>query len=431
MRHLSGFHVLIGGNRLRPLREYLVLGAAEIRSVWHGGDGLGQHLQGLFITSAAAKTFDPLMMHVIEEPPIDPQHDLMPNTSIPGAARAFEFHDDWNLRLAITRFKLQEVKGTSIERAVLQMVATRSNQTSVRALYRMRSAGQRLALKLPGNVEFDNEPLRINGRAVALERGGQDEFFVPLVGLNTDTPFLMELRYSVPRGGRQFTPPAFPSEPATQKVYLCVYLPQELAYLGSRGPWTDEMDFCWVPVMDLTPVARQSSEQLLGWVREGLNVAGTTTDTFQTDGRLYVFSTLRPTATGDGSLRMTAMDQDWLGAIVFITIVVLGVVLMRFALAARWLVGGLFLVVLILSGAFLPTFSRQILDGKLLAAVTIVLILWAMQYLIWIRPRDPAILARKAAMLARAQAALSPAQVVEPAPADAQGDKPQGGETHA
>lgn len=383
-----------------------------------------------------------LDVHEAGEPkgvrPIDPQHDLMPGISVPGAARAFEYHDEWSLRIAVTRYKLQEVKRTSIERAVLQMVATRSNQIAVRARYRMRSAGQRLAFKLPGSVEFDNEPLRINGRAVALERGEQDEFFVPLVGLNADAPFLLELRYSVARAGRRFAPPVFPSEPATQKVYLCAYLPKELAYLGSRGPWTDEIDWYWAPVMDLTPVSRRSGPELLNWVREGLNVPSGPADAFQTDGRLYVFSTLHPTATSDGSLRIVAMNENWLSAIVFGVIAVLGVILLPFAAAARWLAGGVFLVLLILSGVFLPTFSRQVFDGHLLAAVMIVLILWAVQYLIWIRPRDPAVIARKRAReeatLARIRSAATPVPVTvksPPPPPGNQKDKPEGGDNHA
>jgi hypothetical protein len=56
--------------------------------------------------------------------PIDPQHDLMPGANIANAARAFEFHRDWQLQVNATRYKLEEVKGTSIERAVIQMVVT-------------------------------------------------------------------------------------------------------------------------------------------------------------------------------------------------------------------------------------------------------------------------------------------------------------------
>ncbi|MBP7935304.1 MAG: hypothetical protein KA354_11710 [Phycisphaerae bacterium] len=371
--------------------------------------------------------------------PIDPQHDLMPGASVAGAARAFEFHDNWDLRVAVTRYKLEEVKRTSIERAVLQMVATRDNSLSVRALYRLRSAGQRLAVKLPDSVEFDNEPLRINGRPAALERGEQGEYFVPLVGLNADTPTLLELRYSVPRGGRRFVPPVFPSDPAIQKVYVCAYLPEELTYLGSRGPWTDEIDWVLASSLRLKPSPRRSDQSLLGWVGEDLNVPSGPGDTFQTDGRLYVFSTLRPTATGDAALRITAMSENWLSAMVFAVIVAVGLALGRSSAARRCLVGGVFLVLLILSGIFLPTFLRQILGTTLIAAVAIVLIGWGLHYLVWIRPHDPVVMARKQArqeaQLARVRTAAAPSPhpavaAAPPAP-ETPKDEPKGGEPHA
>ncbi len=54
--------------------------------------------------------------------PIDPQQDLM--APVPGGARAFEFHDDWSLAVTVTRYELEEVKRTSIDRAVVRMVIT-------------------------------------------------------------------------------------------------------------------------------------------------------------------------------------------------------------------------------------------------------------------------------------------------------------------
>ncbi|MBE3134066.1 MAG: hypothetical protein IMZ55_11370, partial [Acidobacteria bacterium] len=59
--------------------------------------------------------------------PIDPQHDLMSGAAVPGAARAFEFHEDWALTVTATMYKLEEIKHTSIERAFVRMVATRSD----------------------------------------------------------------------------------------------------------------------------------------------------------------------------------------------------------------------------------------------------------------------------------------------------------------
>jgi hypothetical protein len=85
--------------------------------------------------------------------PIDPTQDLMPEAKSEDAARAFEFQDDarstWELVVDITRYELVEVKRTSIERAVLRTEVTRGNEIAVQALYRVRSARQRLPLELP------------------------------------------------------------------------------------------------------------------------------------------------------------------------------------------------------------------------------------------------------------------------------------------
>jgi hypothetical protein len=234
--------------------------------------------------------------------PIDPTQDLMPEASIEDAARAFEFQDDarstWELVVDITRYELVEVKRTSIERAVLRTEVTRGNEIAVQALYRVRSARQRLPLELPADPKFDNDPLRINGRSVPLERGDQGEYYVPLTGQNAEEPFLLELRYTVPGtlkrlDSRGFSTADADTQPAVQKVYLCTYLPRELKLLGVRGPWTDEIDYRWY---EPQPTTRQSDRQLVSWVTQGLNVADPF-ENFATDGRLYLFSTIQPAAT--------------------------------------------------------------------------------------------------------------------------------------
>ena len=366
--------------------------------------------------------------------PIDPQHDLMPGADVTGGALAFEFHDDWALDVTATRYQLSEVKRTSIERAVLQMVITRSGKMSVQALYRMRSARQRLAVKLPDNVDFDNEPLRINGRPVPLEEGDKKNYYIPLAGQNADEPFLLELRYLISQDGTRLDCPVFPSEPAVQKVYLCAYLPRELAYLGSIGPWTDELAWRWDPILNCTASPRRSGTQLAAWVTQGINVAGNPSDTFHQDGRLYLFSTLRPPSDASGSLRLITLDEDWLSVLVLVPVILIGLILLRKRASTRWLVAGVLVVLLVLMGVFFPTLLRQTVDDRLLCAVLIVLVVWLIQYVVWIRPRDPVVAARKAARLDAALARMkppaastAPAVSAEPSPSqeDSQPDSPR------
>jgi len=376
--------------------------------------------------------------------PIDPQHDLMTGAAVPGAARAFEFHDDWALTVVATMYKLEEVKHTSIERAVVRIVVTRGDQLSVQALYRMRSARQRLLMKLPANVEFDIEPLRLNGKAVSLERGEaqKNEFFVPLVGQSADAPFLLELRYTLKGAGLSLECPAFPEEPAIQKVYLSAWLPREWDYLGSVGPWTPELH--WV-LWDVgwRPMPNQDDASLIRWVREGVPGGGAE-QSFQTDGRPYLFSTLRPEAPPAGGLRLVAMDSLYFAVLVCGTILVVGIALVFTRAGVRLLGVGAFVVLVVLLGVFAPTFAMQMATGVTAAAAVVVLVLWALWWLLVTRPRDPRVIARREARLAALAAAKAPAAppaapastppptggppAASPPPPQ---DKGEGGETHA
>jgi len=373
--------------------------------------------------------------------PIDPQQDLMPGASVPGAARAFEFHDEWALAVVATMYKLEEVKRTSVERALVRMVITRSDVVPVQALYRMRSARQRLLVKLPPNISFDAEPLRLTTveregpragqpvtRSISLERGDQEgsTFYVPLLGTNPDEPFLLELRYTVTGGGLVLDGPTFPEEPAVQKVYLSVYMPEEWDYLGSRGPWTDEL--VWVLMGDgsLKPRATQTDADLMGkWLLQGWARLPGLQENFPTDGSHYLFSALRPAAPPEGSLRLTAVRGTYLAIGLFVVIAGLGVALAFTRAAVRLLAIGAGIVLLVLAAVFLPTFARQIAGGSMAAAVFVVLVLWALWYWLVTRPRDPNVIARREA---REAARLAAARFVAsrkkaPAPPAAKSDE--------
>jgi len=353
----------------------------------------------------------------------------MPGASVPGAARALEFQEDWTLTVVATMYKLEDVKRTSIERALVRTVVTRGDRWPVQALYRMRSARQRLMIQLPAGVTFDTEPVRLNGRPVSLERGEAEgsTFFVPLVGQKADETFLLELRYSVPAGAVRVECPAFPEEPAIQKVFLSVYLPQEWDYLGSVGPWTDEIVWA-VARSGLKPRARQEDKSLIkDWVRKDLAVQGNPEENFPTDGRHYLFSAVGPAAPPEGGLRLVAMDHDWLAAAIFGAVLLAGIVLMFTRAAVRLVAAGAFIVLLVLVGVFAPTFARQAVNLVLVAAVFIVLVLWALWYVLWTRPHDPHLIARRKAYEAARQAAAQARAAKPPAPAPPPAAPPPGG----
>ena len=171
-----------------------------------------------------------------------------------------------------TRDQMEEIKRTSIDRAVVRMVVTPAGEISVQALSGTRGARQRLTLQLPPEAAFDTAPLRLDGRPVALERGDkEDEYYVPLLDSNADAPFLLELRYTVHGDGSNLVLPFFRDEAAVQKVYLCVYLPATQALVKVVGPWSDEFGWQWNSAWKWEPQARSvaAGERLISWSARG------------------------------------------------------------------------------------------------------------------------------------------------------------------
>jgi len=343
--------------------------------------------------------------------PIDPRHDLMPGAKVKDAARAFEFHDEWLLSIRATRYEPKSVKATSIERGLVRMVVTRSDVTGVQALYRMRSARQRLVVHLSGDVDFDTRPVRINGRPVTLERGEPGEYFVPLVNLQQDEPFLLEMRYFVKGAGLTLRIPEFPKEPATQQVYLSVYVPRELTYLGYRGPWTDEM--VWVlRGFESWPRGRRNANSLLSWVREGLSVDEGGLGDFAKDGRHLLYSTLRPVAGEAGALRISTVRGWLLRLLLAVAGLGIGVALVPASLRLRAYVIGGGIVLIVLLAVFAPSAARAVVNNATAGAGLVVLVLWGLWFLVVTLPRWNA--EKKAARPLPPPPAVVPAAADEP-----------------
>lgn len=360
---------------------------------------------------------------------IDPRYDLMPGTSVPEGALAFEFHGDWALSVLATRYEPKEVKTSSIERGLVRMVLTRGKQTGVQALYRVASVRQRLVIELPEDVQFDSLPLRIDGRPAALEKGEGNRYFIPLVGVDPGRPFLLELRYVLPQRGWKLQGPEFPDEPAMQQVFLSVYLPREWAYLGSAGPWDDEI--LWrIRGFTLRPDARRSDRELFRWVGAGLPVGQDVLESFPTDGNHLCFSTLRPPPGKEGRLRLRVMRYGLLHVLVLGTIVWIGVRHRSTPLAHRAVVVGGWLVALLAISVFAPSLVRSLVNNAAVAAALVVLIVWTLWYLLVLLPQSPLAEAVRDAAAERrsrlAQAAASPPAVPAPErPKPPQPDSPE------
>ena len=372
--------------------------------------------------------------------PIDPEHDLIGDVRVPDAAAALQFQDAWNLTLTATRYQLQMLKQTSIEQALLRQVITRSDRVAVQALYRMRSNRQRLQIQLPDEVaqdsiELDTDPLRINGRRVSLERGDDNRsFFVPLIGITANEPFVLELRYTTAGSGQHLTYPYFPDEPATQKVNLVAYVPQERSFLGNVGPWTDELNWVRGPLGVQRPVPRWSVDELLQQLTKDINLSGNPLEDFPVDGRPLLFSTLRPpapdAAQDPGALRLNTLSTRWLHGWVFGLIALAGILLLARPFTERIIAACVLLALIILLGVFLPTFARAVLNQILLLAVLLVLLLWFVVLLVRSLPKLAELRIRWPRRQRAEPAAATAAAPQESPPAAAEGPQEEGGTSH-
>ena len=211
---------------------------------------------------------------------------------------------------------------------------------------------------------------------------------MPLVDLDADSPFLLELGYTLPGNAAELPIPVFPEEPAVQKVYLCVYLPDELALLGKSGQWTDEFYWRLDPALNFKPVPHngrneeESVDNLVAWVTEGAAANGDPLGSFETDGRMYVFSARSPATTPEGTLCLKTADENWLHAAVFALVVLGGLLLLPVRTGGRALAIGAGIVAAVLAGVFCPIFSLQILNGTLALAIFIVLVIWSVLFLV-------------------------------------------------
>jgi hypothetical protein len=343
--------------------------------------------------------------------PIDPRMDLMDDVSLEDAAQAFEFLGPWSLLLKATRYETRDVKTTSVERGLVRSVITRGDVTSVQAIYQVRSKQQRISVSLPAGVDFDSEPLRVNGRPIPLEQGQGDVFYVPLTSLEQDAPFVLELRYFVKGQGTRLQAPGFPDQPAVQHVYMSVHLPEEKAFIGSAGPWTDELRWDSYKGFSVLPRASKSENALIAWVTSGVSVDQESMKNFATDGRNLLFSTLRPPNGADGELHVRTFNTWVLSTFVLIVIIGIGITQLNASLGRRVLVVGLALVVAILIAVFFPSLIQAMVTNAAMAAGAVVLILWAVWYLLVLRPKDPVVQARAQARLERAR---GPRPVVPP-----------------
>jgi len=308
--------------------------------------------------------------------PIDPRIDLMPNTPAQlklNAARAFEFHQDWTLEVAATRYQPKELETTVVQKAVFRMVLTLSGEQSVQALYRLRSAEQRLPMKLPGNAQLIS--MRINGVIVTPEQGEGEEVLVPLKSIAADQEFILEVVYRDPEPDNSYLQiPVFTDNPAVHEAHLCAFLPRRQSLVNYGGPWTDNFNVGPWEIYNGDIHSHRNHQDLVDQLAEGL-MSPEELD-FDLQGVEYVFSTLQPDPTEGGRLRLTTMPRSWLHGLLYLVVVMIGTAGLRVNIKNQVLLVGGMLGLVLLVGVFIPVLYLQLMDGYFALVAMLVIGVW-------------------------------------------------------
>jgi len=311
--------------------------------------------------------------------PIDPQRDLI--TPVSGAARAFEFYDAWTLPVSVTRYELEEVKRTSVDRAVCRMVLTPAGEIAVQAVYRIRSVRPRLSVRLPAEANLELNPFCINGLPVSLQTGQGGALALPLMTANAEKPFVLEIRYTL-TGAKTYSLPEFLDETAVQKVYLCAFVPAAQDVVGTFGTWAEGFEWHWGDQHRWVPFnsnPMETHESLVEWVCKDNSDALSAAKAFPVDGTPLVFSTLQPDPQDlRSNVRLWTLDHRMLDAWIFGVALLGGALLVLTSLMNRIIVAAVLVVALVFLGVFWPTLSLHVFGCPLFAAVAIVLLFWGL-----------------------------------------------------
>ncbi len=285
--------------------------------------------------------------------PIDPQYDVAQADRIGDAAAAFEFHDDWSLQLIATRYKLEEVKRTSIERGLVRanLIFSKSGtEISAQALYRIRSVEQRLEVLMPLAAKINDA--RINGRNVVLESGGAtDKYLIPLNSVPPDTPFTLEIRYEYIWSANVRLPMFFyeshgKTTPAVQLTNVVIFVPEDRIVVGYRPEWSKEFTFH----RNAEVVNHKNLSSLLD------EFGDRGRDDFPTSGVPYLFSTL--TADLGNGIVLMITGKAIANVIPFCVLLLLGLASLFVGWKRRFQDAVSLLIIAVLFGFAWPTLAE-------------------------------------------------------------------------
>ncbi|MDR2172150.1 MAG: hypothetical protein LBP59_18550 [Planctomycetaceae bacterium] len=305
--------------------------------------------------------------------PIDPQGDIETKDRIQDAVAAFEFYDKWTLELIATRYKLEEVKRTSIEKGIIRanlFISKKGAGVSAQALLKIRSVQQRLEMTLDQSAKISE--IRINNRRVPLEAESTAKYMIPLTSVTPDTPFLLDVRYTTePPSKNKIFIPTFPannnaataagaaadktSGAAIQKADLSVFVPDNYCIIGYNGNWTKEFSYEKNANYKNNIVTSNSVQNEVRKLCEEFNIPH---DDFQVAGNEYPFTAIHP--DDDTSLKFNIIGTNF-GSIIFILMILYGILTIKITFI-KWIQITLAIIIVCIFAGFITTTFTEYLS---------------------------------------------------------------------
>ena len=132
--------------------------------------------------------------------------------------------------------------------------------------------------------------------------------------------------------------------------------------------------------------AREDSD-LLRWVHEEVKEVSQGSDTFATDGKRFLYSSLRPEAGSAGAITLVTTHRYVLWTLIVLVVAGIGLGLSTQPVGIRlWWLAAL-IVAVVLSALFAPTFAEAVLNEVFFWSLALVLLVWLVQFLYWALPQ--------------------------------------------
>jgi hypothetical protein len=292
--------------------------------------------------------------------PIDPKNDVEAADRVEDAVAAFEFYDTWQLELAATRYKLEEVKRTSIEKGIIRanlFLSKNGTGISAQGLFKIRSVQQRLEMTFEQSAKISE--VRINNKRVPLEADSTAKYMIPLTSITPDTPFLLDIRYTIePPSKNKILIPTFStsdqepnkmSNTAIQKAELSVFVPDDFLVVAYDGNWTKDFLYKKSEYGNRNSLIRYKNIQ--SEVQTLYNGFGIQHDDFQIAGNEHPFSAIHP--DNDTALKIQIVSTK-LASIIFIVMVLYGLLTIRITFV-KWVQITLAIIIVCIFTGFIAT----------------------------------------------------------------------------